>query len=1250
MSSFSLILITVFLFSIIPDAFAQNLLKNPGFEEATDSRPSYWEYDTWIKDRKTAQIGLTTKDSHSGSIAIEMQVFEPDDVKVMQKVEVLPNRVYLFSCWLKASDIPTTAKGANLSALGILETSESVYDTSGQWRHIKFYGRTGPEQREVVFTLRLGGYGSLNKGKALFDDCIVEVVSTEPQGVKIANLSPPKRQASSETSYIGWVIVGILLIALLGLVGYRYLRSPYWQDPTADMQNKAGGKMLNAEGLWSRLYISIAIAFLLKFILALTSTGYPVDIITFKAWSDLLVKSGFSNFYYGSHFVDYPPLYMYVFYFIGKIRLWLNIGFDSQWFLLLIKMPSLIAELLSVVMILRFARSNGIGGMVPFWAILLFVFNPAIFIDSSLWGQSDSVLALLVAVSLILLMQNRSIAASIIFTGAIMMKPQALMFTPLFIFHFYRLRDWSILLKSLLVSAAVAALIVIPFSVSHGPYWVIKIFKNALEQYPYATLNAFNLYALIGKNWAPVGSTLILPITYWGIIAITLITVVSGLFYFRSNNPHKILIIALFISVSVFMFSTKMHERYMIPAILLFCLTYVFTIDRRLLYLIVGFTLTNTVNLGYTLALAHQGVYHLSADDTLLRICSVVNFALYIFMVRWVLTRLFGETTSSALKGTISLPKNRLSQIKTLRQSFSPDLSIDQKDWLCALIIAVCYSLLVFYNLGSTKSPQTYWRPGVAGEAFYVDFGRSHDISKVLFFSGIGKGRYRLDVSDDLVRWTPVGIMNQKWPFQWKSLKGAVSGRYISIVAEDPGSTLFEVGIFDSGGRLVSVKEVVPFAVSALTEGTVRNLFDEQGTVSERPSYMNSMYFDEIYFARTAYEHLHKIEPYENTHPPLGKLFMAAAVKVFGMTPFGWRFAGALAGVMLVVSMFFMGRLLFGRREAGLMSAALIGLDFMTFVQSRLATVDIFAVLFIVLMYYFMFRFYLTPPEAHTVNLALSGLFFGLGAATKWLCLYGGLGLGAIYFHKLYKESRPVSTHQGKDKKGRQKDMVHFKPPLMRYALYGLVFFVVFPIVIYIMSYIPFMMLPGPGHDLASVIDYQAHMYQYHKSVKGNHPFASRWWQWPLIIKPMWLYMGEDLPAGKAASIVSMGNPLIWWSGILCVLALLYLGIFKKALPVVGGLIIVGVVSNYGPWVFVPREVYIYHFFATVPFMVLALVYWLGLLSSEASRAWKYVSYGYVGCSLLLFVVFYPIISGMPIDKSYMQHLRWFDTWIFFVP
>ena len=80
---------------------------------------------------------------------------------------------------------------------------------------------------------------------------------------------------------------------------------------------------------------------------------------------------------------------------------------------------------------------------------------------------------------------------------------------------------------------------------------------------------------------------------------------------------------------------------------------------------------------------------------------------------------------------------------------------------------------------------------------------------------------------------------------------------------------------------------------------------------------------------------------------------------------------------------------------------ALFALDFMHYTQTRIATIDSYSVFFIMLMYYFMYRYTETnynrqPLKKSLLPLALTGLAFGLGASTKWLCIYAGAGLAVI--------------------------------------------------------------------------------------------------------------------------------------------------------------------------------------------------------------------------------------------------------------
>ncbi|MNN79052.1 hypothetical protein D3C81_1956630 [compost metagenome] len=87
--------------------------------------------------------------------------------------------------------------------------------------------------------------------------------------------------------------------------------------------------------------------------------------------------------------------------------------------------------------------------------------------------------------------------------------------------------------------------------------------------------------------------------------------------------------------------------------------------------------------------------------------------------------------------------------------------------------------------------------------------------------------------------------------------------------------------------------------------------------------------------------------------------------------------------------------------------------------------------------------------------------------------------------------------------------------------------------------------------------------------------------------------------------------------------------------------------SQYVPWMLVPRETFLYHYFAMVPFMILAIVYVMKLLDSKVPGAAK-IRYAYVALAAVLFIMFYPVLSGMQVSADYVNIvLRWFPSWVF---
>ena len=113
----------------------------------------------------------------------------------------------------------------------------------------------------------------------------------------------------------------------------------------------------------------------------------------------------------------------------------------------------------------------------------------------------------------------------------------------------------------------------------------------------------------------------------------------------------------------------------------------------------------------------------------------------------------------------------------------------------------------------------------------------------------------------------------------------------------------------------------------------------------------------------------------------------------------------------------------------------------------------------------------------------------------------------------------------------------------------------------------------------------------------------------------MWFAQDSYEPAGYASTIMCMGNPWVFYLGAIAMLGALAACVLKYlnlrsgvslrqgdgdlTLPVLA----VGFLAQYLPWVLVPRSMYIYHYFASVPFIILAAAWWLDRLPRSRPRA-----------------------------------------------
>ncbi|BAH05639.1 glycosyltransferase family 39 protein [Clostridium kluyveri] len=336
------------------------------------------------------------------------------------------------------------------------------------------------------------------------------------------------------------------------------------------------------------IFSLLCVGLFLRISLSTVMEGYGGDINLFKSWASSAANS-LSQFYVNSKSADYPPLYIYILFLIGKLA---KISSITPYYTLLLKLPSMIADIVTAYMIYKLAKKYFSLEM----GILLsafYIFSPAIFINSSLWGQVDSFFTLFLVLSLFFLSEGKFVFSSILFTSLVLMKPQGIIFFPVLLFELIARKNLKTLIKCAASCIVTSLVIILPFSFNQNALWIFKLYKNTISEYPYASVNAFNFFNLLGGNYKESSSTFfIFSYKIWGIIAIIAITAFSWYIYIKSKNKIFAFSCALVQISGVFTFSTGMHERYLFPAAALSMLSFIYLKDNRLLILLAGYTLT----------------------------------------------------------------------------------------------------------------------------------------------------------------------------------------------------------------------------------------------------------------------------------------------------------------------------------------------------------------------------------------------------------------------------------------------------------------------------------------------------------------------------------------------------------------------------------------------------------------------------------------------------------------------------------
>ena len=466
----------------------------------------------------------------------------------------------------------------------------------------------------------------------------------------------------------------------------------------------------------------------------------------------------------------------------------------------------------------------------------------------------------------------------------------------------------------------------------------------------------------------------------------------------------------------------------------------------------------------------------------------------------------------------------------------------------------------------------------------------------------------------------------------------------------------------------------------------------------------NAVVFDETYYAKDAWSYLRygvEIDEVDNhkdlmlqagdnwrtveafsgdpgfiVHPPVGKWTIAAGEYLFGVTPFGWRIAIAIFGVLAVIITARIVRRLTRSDVLGTIAGLLLALDGIHLVMSRTALLDL------VLGFWVLAGFGLLLIDRDHTRSLVAGMVrkrgvdqvaaglgpwlglrlwriaaiaaFGLAIGTKWSGVYflaAFMALSLFWDASLRKGigvDHPWSSAFARDL------------PLAAAST------LLVAVGVYLFTWTGWFTTStgwsrnwaadqGPSvvpDPIRSLWHYHSEMWNFHTNLSAEHNYASNPLSWPFMTRPTSFYYESPQGCGTdscSSAILAVGNPIIWWAALLAIPYQLWRWIAARDWR--SGAIIVGIAAGWLPWLlYLDRTIFTFYTVVYVPFVVMAVTLTLGSIARAFTGHRRWIGTTVVGAYLIAVVIaawwFYPVWTADVISYDAWRVRMWLPTWI----
>jgi len=423
-------------------------------------------------------------------------------------------------------------------------------------------------------------------------------------------------------------------------------------------------------------------------------------------------------------------------------------------------------------------------------------------------------------------------------------------------------------------------------------------------------------------------------------------------------------------------------------------------------------------------------------------------------------------------------------------------------------------------------------------------------------------------------------------------------------------------------------------------------------------------------------------------HPPLGKYLIGMWMALLGPdSTFGWRLGTALAGTACVLVLYLVAKSLTGSLLFATTASGLLAIDGLGIVMSRVALLDIFLTLFTLLAFWFV----VLDRRRHRELLAVAtlarwgeveppswgpvlwnrpwviaaGAAAGAASAVKWS---GVWVLAAIGIYLVVSDAL-----------ARRRLGVVFWPAdaTVRQGAASFILLVPVAFVVYLASWTGWLVTDG-GYDRHFADENPAtgfwswvplplqSLWHYHQGIYGStagmstpHSYESPAVQWGALLRPTSMYAGsaaDGSPGCDAANgcweiLYSMPNPIVWWASVAALVFIAY----RFAITRDGrhGLVLVGVIATYVPWLMFPdRTIFQFYTVVVQPFLLLALAFAfveiVGGRHAPAARreTGERIVLVFLAVVVAVAIFWFPLWSAISVPYDFYRLHNWLPGWV----